>query len=73
MLEKLFSSRARVEILKLFPHFYQCLDPGGVLILSGLLREQVDVVQKMFGKYGFAEHETFREEEWAFVVCIKQP
>lgn len=61
------------EILKLFPHFYQCLNTGGALILSGLLREQADVVQEMFGGYGFAERETFREEEWACVVCSKDP
>jgi ribosomal protein L11 methyltransferase len=59
------------EILRLFPHFYQCLNPEGALILSGLLREHVDVVQEMFEGYGFTKHQTFREEEWACVVCIK--
>ncbi len=61
------------EILKIFPHFHRCLNPGGYLILSGLLIEQADEVQKVLGKYGFTRGETRHEGEWACLACKKRP
>jgi len=61
------------EILKLFPHFGRCVHPGGYLILSGLLTEQVGGLREVLGGYGFVERETIYREEWGCMVCVKQP
>ncbi|MFC1532994.1 50S ribosomal protein L11 methyltransferase [Thermodesulfobacteriota bacterium] len=56
-------------ILDLCPHFSRLLAPGGWLILSGILREQVeDVTEKLI------EHELYKDqvlfqEEWACVIA----
>ncbi|MFH1242003.1 MAG: 50S ribosomal protein L11 methyltransferase [Pseudomonadota bacterium] len=60
------------EIIKLCPHFPRCLNPGGYLILSGLLIEQADEVHKVLGECGFSGGETIIREEWASIVCKKQ-
>jgi len=60
------------EIQKLFPRFRRCLNPGGYLILSGLLTEQVQGVRKVLGEYGFVEGQILYQEEWGCMMCIKQ-
>jgi ribosomal protein L11 methyltransferase len=58
-------------ILELFPHLLKVLDPGGRLILSGLLREQADGVKERAEKSGLEEVEILLDEEWAAVVGRK--
>ena len=59
-------------ILELFPHFSRLLDPGGWLILSGLLTDQARDVKDCFSKHGFFEYETLHQTEWACVVARKR-
>lgn len=59
-------------IIELFPHFSRLLDPGGWLILSGLLIDQARDVQDSFLKYGFSEYETLHQAEWACIVARKR-
>jgi ribosomal protein L11 methyltransferase len=59
-------------ILELFPHFSRLSDPGGWLILSGLLIDQARDVQADFSKYGFSEYETLHQAEWACIVARKR-
>ena len=58
-------------ILELFPHFSRLLDPGGWLILSGLLTDQARDVQDYFPEYGFSEYGALHQTEWACVVARK--
>ena len=53
------------DILRLLPHFSRLLDPGGWLIVSGILRDRVNAMKKDLGAYPFCEHETRVQEEWA--------
>ncbi len=59
-------------ILQLFPHFSRLLDPGGWLILSGLLIDQAREVQDNFPKYGFSDYETLHQAEWACTIAKKE-
>jgi ribosomal protein L11 methyltransferase len=58
-------------ILQLFPHFGRVLDPGGWLILSGLLADQAGDVQDSFPKYGFSEYEALHQAEWTCIIAKK--
>ena len=59
------------EILDIFPHFPRLLNPGGWLILSGILEEQVKQVKRGLDSYGLCEHEILFQEEWACVIAKK--
>lgn len=59
-------------ILELLPSFSELLHPGGRLILSGLLREQVEKVKKAVREQGFLRLKTLYKGEWACVVAEKQ-
>ena len=59
------------EILELFPHFPRLLDAGGWLILSGILRDQVDAVKTVLHAYRFHDPKSLYQEEWACVVSRK--
>lgn len=59
------------EILKLLPDFPCLLNPGGWLILSGILRDQVKEVRVALDGYSVYEHETLYQEEWACMICRK--
>jgi ribosomal protein L11 methyltransferase len=60
-------------ILDLFPHFSRILDPGGCLILSGLLRDQVEKVKEPLAKNGLNSCKEFFSEEWACLVARSSP
>jgi ribosomal protein L11 methyltransferase len=59
-------------ILKLFPHFCRLVDPGGWLILSGLLTDQARNVQDYFPQYGFSKYEAHHLAEWTCMVARKK-
>jgi len=45
--------------------------PGGILILSGILREQVDDVEKKILEEGLKTDLVFHMEEWACMIARK--
>jgi ribosomal protein L11 methyltransferase len=59
------------EILDIFPNFPRLLNPGGLLILSGLLEDQVEQIKGLLDSYGFCEHEILFQKEWACVTAKK--
>jgi ribosomal protein L11 methyltransferase len=59
-------------ILQLFPHFGRLLEPGGWLILSGLLTDQAGDVQDYFHQYGFFEYEVLHQSEWVCIIARKK-
>jgi ribosomal protein L11 methyltransferase len=58
-------------ILQLMPHFSRLLEPQGRLILSGLLREQVERVEERLVGYGFLSIQVFHQQEWACIIAVK--
>jgi len=59
------------EILNLFSQFGRVLEPGGWLILSGILKEQVKEVEERFTQYGFFEQEVLFQQEWSCLIARK--
>ena len=59
------------EILRLFPPFSYLVKPGGWLVLSGILRDQVKEISSSLGRNGFQEYETVHREEWACIIATK--
>jgi ribosomal protein L11 methyltransferase len=59
-------------ILQLFPHFGRLLEPGGWLILSGLLTDQAGAVRDYFPLYGFSEYEALHQAEWICLIARKK-
>ena len=58
-------------ILQLFAHFSRLLDPGGWLILSGLLTDQAKDAEDYFSQYGFSKYEALHQAEWACIIAKK--
>jgi ribosomal protein L11 methyltransferase len=58
-------------ILDIFPDFSRVLAPGGWLILSGILKEQVKEVEESFDEYGFHKDQILYQEEWACLIAKK--
>ena len=56
------------EIVRLVPRFSQLLKPGGYLIVSGILADQVKTVNDMLEKSGLTCLETLYLEEWACMI-----
>jgi ribosomal protein L11 methyltransferase len=59
------------EILDIFPNFPRLLKPDGLLILSGILENQVEKIKSVFDSHGLFEHEILFKEEWTCVVAKK--
>lgn len=58
-------------ILQFFPHFSRLVDPGGWLILSGLLTDQARDAQDYLPQYGFSKYEALHLAEWACIIAKK--
>jgi len=58
-------------ILELLPFFPRLMDPGGSLVLSGLLEEQVKRVKEELPKQGLHQTGVRFMEEWACIVAKK--
>jgi ribosomal protein L11 methyltransferase len=52
-------------ILELMPLFCKVIEPRGCLILSGILREQVDVVRDHLALHAFEKGDVRFQDEWA--------
>jgi len=59
------------EILTLLPLFPRLLDMEGRLILSGILRSQVQEVERSASEQGLCADQTLHREEWACMVFCK--
>jgi ribosomal protein L11 methyltransferase len=59
-------------ILELMPLFYKVIEPGGCLILSGILREQVDVVEDHLILCAFEKVDVRFQDEWACTGARKR-
>ena len=68
----LTANLTRGVILELFPYFGPVLDPGGWLILSGILTEQTGDVQDCFPVYGFSEYKALHQAEWTCMIARKR-
>jgi ribosomal protein L11 methyltransferase len=55
-------------ILELFPHLSRLTEPGGYLVLSGLLRDQASRASAQLDKHGLREENVFHRDEWTCVV-----
>lgn len=59
-------------ILELMPLFRGVVEPGGRLILSGLLTEQIAEVRHALGREGFQDTHVLQEQEWACVIARRK-
>ncbi|MFQ5669832.1 MAG: RsmE family RNA methyltransferase [Acidobacteriota bacterium] len=60
-------------LLELLPALSRVVAPGGSLILSGLLREQVGIVVERGRRWGFLEKGRRAEGEWSAVLLSPRP
>jgi ribosomal protein L11 methyltransferase len=60
------------SILELMPLFCQVIEPGGHLVLSGILEEQVGVVKEQLGSYAFENIHDRLHDEWVCVSARKR-
>jgi len=60
------------EILRLMPFLPGLMDPGGRLILSGILRDQVREVVVSLSENDLRPNETLYQDEWACLVAAKR-
>lgn len=58
-------------ILDITSHLSRVLIPEGWLILSGILKDQIEEVEKGIFKYGLHKKQVLLEEEWACLVLKK--
>ncbi|MBN1848938.1 MAG: 50S ribosomal protein L11 methyltransferase [Deltaproteobacteria bacterium] len=61
----------RNVILELLTHFGRILKPEGRLILSGILKEQGDDIEKALADLHFQNDQAFFREEWACLIAKK--
>jgi ribosomal protein L11 methyltransferase len=60
-------------IVELMPHLEKVMRPDAVLILSGLLRNQIPTVSSALAAGGLRRKHIRYEEEWACLLAVKQP
>ncbi|MBW1781405.1 MAG: 50S ribosomal protein L11 methyltransferase [Deltaproteobacteria bacterium] len=60
------------EIMRLMPSFSRLVLGGGWLILSGILKSQVQEVSNSVSRYGLQAYETLHQQEWSCVTAFKE-
>jgi ribosomal protein L11 methyltransferase len=60
-------------IQELIPHFSRLLKPRGWLILSGLLKDQVESVKTRLREHDLEPSCIRHKEEWACILAVKKP
>lgn len=58
-------------LLELRPRLTKYVKPGGKIMLSGILRTQVQEVQQAY-EDSFEDFEVHTEELWALLVAVKK-
>jgi ribosomal protein L11 methyltransferase len=56
----------------LIPHFSRLLEPRGWLILSGLLRDQVESVERLLKAHPLEPERVLYQEEWACILAVRK-
>ena len=59
------------ELLRLMLDFSRLVETGGHLVVSGILRDQVQRIEKALPGAGFFTRQTLYEDEWACMVLRK--
>lgn len=59
-------------IMELMPVLSRACEPGGRLILSGLLEEQSGVVEHALARQGFDNVRVFQQQEWVCITAQKK-
>jgi len=60
------------EILRLMPFLPGLMAPGGRLILSGILEDQIPQVAASLSSHGLCAPETLRQGEWVCIIAAKR-
>jgi len=68
----LVANLTRDTLLELLPDFQRLLDKNGTMILSGLLREQAQEVEKPLKRLGFEEIQVATQAEWACITAKRK-
>jgi ribosomal protein L11 methyltransferase len=68
----LVANLTRDALLELVPDFQRLLKKDGAMILSGLLREQVQEVKTALGLLGFRAIRVITKAEWACVTARRK-
>lgn len=56
------------ELIRIAPELIKRLTPGGRLVISGILAEEVRMMTEVFGELGLKRVEKYRANEWAALV-----
>jgi ribosomal protein L11 methyltransferase len=59
------SNLIRDGIFELFDDFVRAAKPGGIMILSGILTDQIEEMNRFFERRGYADFEITTKNEWA--------
>lgn len=59
------------ELLRLIPDLYQLVKSGGYLVISGILRDQVEQMEEALHATLFTATRTLNQDEWACMVLRK--
>jgi len=62
----------RSTILELYDRIHDAVGPGGIIILSGLMRQDEDEIVEMLSKYDIRRHEVNRAGQWTAVTVFKK-
>ena len=58
-------------ILNLIPHFLRLLEPGGKVVISGILKDQVNRVETLLAHHGCHDVQVLYRDEWACFIVRK--
>ena len=58
-------------LLDMMPSFAEAVDAGGLLLMSGFLREDVEHIERGAAECGFAVESVAENDGWMVVVCKK--
>ncbi len=67
----IFANINRNVILKSFPSLYKMLAPEGILIISGILSQDVETVETGANESGFTMKNTLRRNNWLSISFVK--
>ena len=64
----IFANILFTPLYKLTPIFKQIIKPNSILILSGLLKEQIPYIINRYNNFGFKEEKKIISEDWGSVI-----
>lgn len=73
MFDLVVANILRGPLLELAPRLAAYCAPGGALVLSGILQEQVPDIQAEYASRGFKDFEVATEGSWALLTAVKRP